>query len=126
MHLPIGEFLYSLKSALDNKMESLAERDQKVKRDQANCHYVGPKSQKLLGRIKERGFKQVFDSLDEDKVFHCNPALYLTAFSSDTADHNFYTSSALLSRHLIFYRVACLASPGWFCTVGNCQFAAVM
>ncbi len=94
MHLPIGEFLYSLKSALDNKMESLAERDQKVKRDQANCHYVGPKSQKLLGRIKERGFKQVFDSLDEDKVCHCNPALYLTAFSSDTADHNFYTSSA--------------------------------
>ncbi len=103
MHLPIGEFLYSLKSALDNKMESLAERDQKVKRDQANCHYVGPKSQKLLGRIKERGFKQVFDSLDEDKVCHCNPALYLTAFSSDTADHNFYTSSAFLSRHSIFY-----------------------
>ncbi|CAM6056371.1 unnamed protein product [Sphagnum tenellum] len=67
VHLPIGEFLYSLKSALDNKMESLAERDQKVKRDQANCRYVGPKSQKLLGRIKERGFKQVFDSLDEDK-----------------------------------------------------------
>lgn len=38
-----------------------------MKKERALCRYVGPKSQKLIQRIKERGFKQVFDFLDEDK-----------------------------------------------------------
>lgn len=66
--LPIGEFLYKMRSTLDSKKESLAERDRKLQKEQANCHYVGPTSQKLLGRIRQRGFKDIFDALDEDKV----------------------------------------------------------
>lgn len=68
-HLPIGEYLYRMKFAFDRKIRILAARDYKMKKERALCRYVGPKSQKLIQRIKERGFKQVFDFLDEDKVF---------------------------------------------------------
>ncbi|XP_073388537.1 uncharacterized protein [Physcomitrium patens] len=66
-HLPIGEYLYRMKFAFDRKIRILAARDYKMKKERALCRYVGPKSQKLIQRIKERGFKQVFDFLDEDK-----------------------------------------------------------
>lgn len=69
MHLPIGEYLYKKKFDFDSKIKTLVERDSKLKRDQAQCRYVGPTSQRLLQRLKERGFKQIFDILDEDKVF---------------------------------------------------------
>lgn len=59
-----------MKFTFDSKKEGIAARNNKLKEEQANCHYVGATSQKLLGRIKERGFKQVFDCLDEDKVLH--------------------------------------------------------
>ena len=68
VHLPIGEYLYKMKFAFDSKKENLAERDNKLKKEQANCHYVNATSQKLLGRLKERGLKQIFDCLDDDKV----------------------------------------------------------
>lgn len=68
VRLPIGEYLYKLKFAFDSKKESLAARDTKIKKEQASCHYVGPTSQKLLGRLEERGFKKIFECLDEDKV----------------------------------------------------------
>lgn len=66
--MPIGEYLYKLKFAFDSKKESVAARDNKIKKEQASCHYVGPTSQKLLGRLEERGFKKIFECLDEDKV----------------------------------------------------------
>lgn len=72
VHLPIGEYLYKMKFAFDSKKENLAERDNKMKKEQANCHYVNATSQKLLGRLKERGLKQIFDCLDDDKVHHYN------------------------------------------------------
>jgi hypothetical protein len=53
---------------LDNKLECLSQRDHRLQQDQANYRYVGANSQKLLGRIRQRGFKQVFDILDDDKV----------------------------------------------------------
>ncbi|CAK9883053.1 unnamed protein product [Sphagnum jensenii] len=65
--LPIGDFLYSMRFFLDNKLECLNQRDHKLQQDQANYRYVGANSQKLLGRIRQRGFKQVFDILDDDK-----------------------------------------------------------
>jgi len=67
--LPIGEYLYKLKFSFDNKKESLIARDTKIKKKQASCHYVGATSQKLLERLEERGFKKIFECLDEDKVF---------------------------------------------------------
>lgn len=70
IRLPIGEYLYKLKFAFDSKKETLAARDTKIKREQASCTYVGPTSQKLLGRLEERGFKKIFECLDEDKVFN--------------------------------------------------------
>ncbi|BBN01385.1 hypothetical protein MPTK1_2g07010 [Marchantia polymorpha subsp. ruderalis] len=65
--LPIGEFLYQLKDTMDRKKQWLAERDLQAKREQASCHYVGPRSQRLLEGIKERRFQQIFDYLDQDK-----------------------------------------------------------
>ncbi len=49
-------------------MECLNQRDHRLQQDHANYRYVGANSQKLLGRIRQRGFKQVFDILDDDKV----------------------------------------------------------
>lgn len=69
VHLPIGEYLYKMKFDFDSKIKTLAARDCKMKKEQAQCRYVGPKSQRLLKRLKERGFKQIFDLLDDDKVF---------------------------------------------------------
>lgn len=70
IRLPIGEYLYKLKFAFDSKKESLAARDTKIKKEQAGCNYVGPTSQKLLGRLEKRGFKKIFEYLDKDKVFY--------------------------------------------------------
>lgn len=68
MHLPIGEYLYKMKFEFDDKIKSLVERDVRKKKEQAECQYVGPKSQRLLKRLKERGYQQIFDILDDDKV----------------------------------------------------------
>lgn len=70
IRLPIGEYLYKLKFAFDNKKEVLAAKDNKIKKEQASCQYVGATSQRLLGRLEEKGFKKVFECLDEDKVLH--------------------------------------------------------
>ncbi|XP_024367520.1 uncharacterized protein [Physcomitrium patens] len=67
IRLPIGEYLYKLKFAFDNKKEVLAAKDNKIKKEQASCQYVGATSQRLLGRLEEKGFKKVFECLDEDK-----------------------------------------------------------
>lgn len=67
VHLPIGDYLYKKKFDFDSKIKTLAARDFKLKKDQAQCRYVGPTSQRLLQRLKERGFKKIFDILDEDK-----------------------------------------------------------
>lgn len=77
MHLPVGDYLYKMKFAFDSKIRSLNARDCKMMRDLAECQYVGPTSQRLLNRLKERGLKQVFDFLDEDKVFSSSLQLYV-------------------------------------------------
>ncbi|KAG0591885.1 hypothetical protein KC19_1G209400 [Ceratodon purpureus] len=66
-HFPIGDYLYKMKFAFDSKMRSLNDKDCKMKKELAECQYVGPTSQKLLRRLKERGLKQIFDLLDHDK-----------------------------------------------------------
>ena len=66
--MPIGEFLYKMRETLDSKKEALVERERQVQRAQAKCHYVGATSQKILERLRQRGFKQVFDALDDNKV----------------------------------------------------------
>ena len=37
-----------------------------MKKELAECQYVGPTSQELLRRLKERGLKQISDFLDDD------------------------------------------------------------
>ena len=69
MQLPIGEYLHKMNCAFHSKIKSLASRDNRMKKEQARGRYVGPNSQRLLERLKDRGFKQVFDFLDADKVF---------------------------------------------------------
>lgn len=69
VQLPIGEYLHKMNCAFHSKIKSLASRDNKMKKEQARGRYVGPNSQRLLERLKDRGFKQVFDFLDADKVF---------------------------------------------------------
>jgi hypothetical protein len=68
VHLPVGDYLYKMQFAFDSKIRTLNARDCKMKKEQAQCQYVGPTSQRLLQRLKERGLKQVFDFLDDDKV----------------------------------------------------------
>lgn len=65
---PIGEFLYKMSGSLEGKKEALVERETQVQRAQAKCHYVGAASLKILERLRQRGFKQVFDALDDNKV----------------------------------------------------------
>lgn len=69
MHLPIGEYLHRMNCTFHSKIRGLAARDSKMKKEQARGRYVGPNSQRLLERLKDRGFKHVFDYLDTDKVF---------------------------------------------------------
>lgn len=69
MHLPIGEYLHKMNCAFNSKIRGLNVRDNKMKQEQARGRHVGPNSQRLLERLKDRGFKQVFDVLDTDKVF---------------------------------------------------------
>lgn len=69
MHLPIGEYLHRMKCTFDSKIRSLVTRENKMKKEQAQGRHVGPNSQRLLERLKDRGFKHVFDYLDTDKVF---------------------------------------------------------
>ncbi|CAM6122475.1 unnamed protein product [Calypogeia fissa] len=65
--LPIGEFLYQLKDSMERKKQWLARRELQIRRNQASCHYVGSKSQKLLDGIQERRFQEIFNYLDKDK-----------------------------------------------------------
>lgn len=58
-----------MKFVFDRKIRILVVRDYKMKKERVLCWYVGLKFQKLIQCIKECGFKQVFDFLDEDKVF---------------------------------------------------------
>lgn len=68
MRLPVGEYLHRMKWAFDCKIRSLVARENKMKKQQARARYVGPYSQRLLERLRARGFKHVFDYLDKDKV----------------------------------------------------------
>lgn len=65
--LPIGEFLYQQKFELENKKKTLAAKDWKERKELANGHYVGQKSQQLLNRVKERRLHKVFEYLDKDR-----------------------------------------------------------
>jgi hypothetical protein len=78
VHLPIGEYLHRMNCAFNSKIRSLNAKDNKIKKEQAQARYVGPNSQRLLERLKDRGFKQVFDFLDTDKVF---PHMYCSLSS---------------------------------------------
>jgi hypothetical protein len=95
---------------LDNKLECLNQRDHKLQQDQANYRYVGANSQKLLGRIRQRGFKQVFDILDDDKVSNKSGPWFdiLTCFS-------FRGFESIL----VAYIFVC---PGWPCQASKCKF----
>jgi hypothetical protein len=66
--LPIGEFLYRQKFEIENKRKTMAAKDRRERRELARGHYVGPRSQKLLNRAKQRKFHKIFDYLDKDKV----------------------------------------------------------
>lgn len=77
MHLPVGEYLHRMKLTFDKKIKTLTARDNKMKKEQARSRYVGPNSQRLLERLKERGFRLVFDYLDSDKVFRLIFTLFL-------------------------------------------------
>lgn len=57
-----------MSGSLEGKKEALVERETQVQRAQAKCHYVGAASLKILERLRQRGFKQVFDALDDNKV----------------------------------------------------------
>ena len=87
MHLPIGDYLYKMKFAFDSKIRTLNARDLKMKKELAECQYVGPTSQKLLQRLKERGLKQVFDLLDDDKVLTGSLQLYFLHVSVSSSTH---------------------------------------
>eukprot|EP01018_Ginkgo_biloba_P031566 Gb_12709 [translate_table: standard] len=65
--LPIGEFLYQLKFVMDNRKQSLAEKEEKKKKELANYHYASGKSEQMLERLKARSLQQIFDGLDLDK-----------------------------------------------------------
>ncbi|KAH7306752.1 hypothetical protein KP509_22G028100 [Ceratopteris richardii] len=65
--IPIGEFLYRLKFTLDNKKQTLMDRNVQKAKELANCQYVGLKSLKLLESIKSRSIQEIFDYLDVDK-----------------------------------------------------------
>jgi hypothetical protein len=57
-----------MRGSLEGKKEALVERETQAQRAQAKCHYVGAASLKMLERLRQRGFKQVFDALDDNKV----------------------------------------------------------
>ena len=66
--LPIGEFLYRQKFEIENKKKKIAAKDWRERQELARGHYVGPRSQQLLNRAKQRKFHKVFQYLDKDKV----------------------------------------------------------
>ncbi|CAM6029269.1 unnamed protein product [Sphagnum balticum] len=102
VHLPIWEFLYRMKSALDSKLESLAERDQKLKRDQANCHYVGPKSQKLLG---QKGAKVHSRLKHKDHTDHSS---FTHQFEMDHFSRNLATRRRKFHSNGQWYKLICM------------------
>jgi hypothetical protein len=102
VHLPIWEFLYRMKSALDSKFESLAERDQKLKRDQANCHYVGPKSQKLLG---QKGAKVHSRLKHKDHTDHSS---FTHQFEIDHSSRNLATRRRKFHSNGQWYKLICM------------------
>jgi hypothetical protein len=57
-----------MRGSLEGKKEALVERETQAQRAQAKCHYVGAASLKMLERLRQRGFKQVFDALDDNNV----------------------------------------------------------
>ncbi|KAJ7537510.1 hypothetical protein O6H91_11G008900 [Diphasiastrum complanatum] len=86
--LPIGEFLYQMKHALDNKKHLLEERDKQQRMELANGHYVGPKSEQLLQRLKERSLRETFDYLDVDKDGFIDLVTIDTKQLTDEMAHN--------------------------------------
>lgn len=80
MCLSIGEYLHRMKNKFDNKMRCINARKDITRKDQTRGRFVGPNSQKLLERLKDRRFKQIFAFLDKDKVLpglSCNFNFYL-------------------------------------------------
>ncbi|XP_073393958.1 uncharacterized protein [Physcomitrium patens] len=65
--LSIGEYLHRMKNKFDNKMRCINARKDITRKDQTRGRFVGPNSQKLLERLKDRRFKQIFAFLDKDK-----------------------------------------------------------
>lgn len=65
--IPIGDFLYQLKFALDSKKRTIVDRNIQKAKELANCQYVGSKSSKLLENIKTRSVQDIFEYLDTDK-----------------------------------------------------------
>ncbi|CAM6010534.1 unnamed protein product [Sphagnum balticum] len=65
--LPIGEFLYRLRFSFDRQKEELVEQDLAKRKELAESPHMLCRSKKLLGRIRERGFKAIFACLDNDK-----------------------------------------------------------
>ena len=46
----------------------MAAKDRREREELAKGNYVGPRSQKLLNRAKQRKFYKIFEYLDKDKV----------------------------------------------------------
>ncbi|CAN5973821.1 unnamed protein product [Sphagnum jensenii] len=65
--IPIGEFLYRLRFSIDRQKEELLEQDLAKRKELAESPHMLCRSKKLLGRIRERGFKAIFACLDNDK-----------------------------------------------------------
>ncbi|XP_024538330.1 uncharacterized protein LOC9655724 isoform X1 [Selaginella moellendorffii] len=82
-NLPIGEFLYQMKFAMEDKKKSLMDRDIQHRIELAKSHYVGTKSGQLLDHLKERRLKQIFDHLDKDKSGYVDLEKADTALFSD-------------------------------------------
>ncbi|KAK3241526.1 hypothetical protein CYMTET_48723 [Cymbomonas tetramitiformis] len=64
--LPIGEFLYSIRHEFDDKKEYIAERERQSIDTEANRVYAGSRSRAIVVRMKQRMFKKLFKTLDDD------------------------------------------------------------
>lgn len=70
--LPIGDFLYSIRHEFDDKKEYIAERERQSIDTEANRVYAGSRSRAIVVRMKQRMFKKLFKTLDDDgdgKIF---------------------------------------------------------
>ncbi|KAH7426022.1 hypothetical protein KP509_11G081800 [Ceratopteris richardii] len=78
--VPIGDFLYQLKFALDKKKHALMDRNIQKAKELANCQYVSSNSSKILESIKSRSIQEIFDYLDVDQDG------YIDLTNADTKD----------------------------------------